>query len=162
MKLIGIDPGKSGAIAVLSADSTILSLHDMPLNKAGEVSIVGLRDIMLTFSKGDRACIEVCHGMKFDGKTQSTSSMLNYGMHVGMLQGMLFMQDVMYKEVQSTSWMSAFGVRGKTSGNYNGFKKCAELFSGVDLGKKNGRADALMIAEYLRRLLVEPENRNVA
>ncbi|MDF5717821.1 MAG: hypothetical protein PUP93_29135 [Rhizonema sp. NSF051] len=158
INIIGIDPGKTGGIAVLSLDSTLISLQDMPLNAGDDISIVGLKEIIGEFTEKDKAIIEITHAMSFkdkDGKErqQSTSSMLNYGMEVGRIEGMLFMTGVKFKEVQSISWMRSMGVRGKTSGKYNGIEVALKLFPSADIGNKNGRADALLMVEYYRRIL---------
>lgn len=34
--IVGIDPGKKGAIAVLREDGSLLDLYDMPLTKKGK------------------------------------------------------------------------------------------------------------------------------
>lgn len=155
MRIIGIDPGKTGAIAVLTLNQTIISLQDIPLNSGKDISIVGLKEIIGTFSPDDKAIIEVTHAMNFGDRSQSTSSMLNYGMQVGRIEGMLFMSGVKFKEIQSTSWMRAMGVRGKTSGKYNGVEVALKLYPSADIGTKNGKADALLMAEYYRRILTK-------
>ena len=54
--VIGIDPGLTGAIALLNPQRDLLAVEDMPTCKAGknnEVDVLGLADVITRFNDWD-------------------------------------------------------------------------------------------------------------
>lgn len=189
MKIIGIDPGEQGAIAVLNSVGAIALLEDMPLTPDGKnISISRIRRLILdaVFDKSaihkipDEGFIddvilyiENVQAMQFKDKatgevrSQSTASFGTYKEHVGYLLGFCHAIGLRYRQVHSKQWQPVFGVRGKQVG-YDSISACLKLFPNTPLieygargaeKRKNGRSDALLIAEYGRRQVLGEEGK---
>jgi|GEM_PF-4087876 len=164
---IGIDPGKEGAIARIDANREILLLCDIPLTPdKSAISKRGLAEIFSRFSNEDVFAIEDSKAMKIkDEKTgevrdQSPASMLTFGINRGILEGLILWTGAYYREVPPRTWQAPLGVKGKSNGKSNTSQIALSLFPnavlyekgrGNILIEKNGRSDALNMAEWLRR-----------
>lgn len=155
--IIGIDPGITGAIAVL--DDEGLSVADMPAvaTKAGrqQVSPHLLRELLeplIPFNLGGGllAVVEEVHAMP----KQGVSSMFSFGQSYGTILGVLGGLYIPYKLVTPNAWMKNAGVKGKRGEGpvkkdlaltrvLEYFPDKADFFS---LKKHHGRADAALIA----------------
>ena len=143
-KVIGIDPGLSGGIAVFFDDAPF-AIYKMPVIKSGTKKVLdthGLVEILQEFD-ADVAVIEKVHAMPGQG----VSSMFNFGMGFGILQGALAALSIPMLFVTPQTWQKG-------------------IFNGIDskLGKKrsivycksrwpkekwsDGTADAAYIALY--------------
>lgn len=137
---IGVDPGASGAIAVLDEDGKFIDVF-----KAGDAE----RDVEWKVSKysGESsvcAMIERVHSMP----KQGVASSFKFGQSYGFLRGILTANLIPFEEVQPAKWQQAMGCR--TKGDKNVTKqKAGQLFPSVKVAHWN--ADALLIAEYCRR-----------
>jgi len=168
IRIIGIDPGRNGAIAELNIDGEIMHLFDIPFTDSG-LSIRGLDSIFDKYTDKDRCAIEKADAMKFNNKdcsvrSQSTASMLEYGTNRGILVGRIQATKMRYIEPHSKSWQAVFKVKGKQTGN-DSINICSKLFPDAELLipssrakdgfiRKDGRSNALLIAEYLRRQIL--------
>lgn len=146
MIYIGIDPGVSGALAVL--------------REGREVQVVtwdseAYRDALRAVSvagEGAVACVEKVHAMP----KQGLSSTFNFGENSGFCQGLLFAFGIAYELVIPQKWQREFGVTSKNKS----IEVCKRLFPGVNLRRTekcrndhDGMSDALLMAEYARRRL---------
>lgn len=151
---IGIDPGASGAIAVLG-DGELISLVDMPTStrKAGGQQVnaaeVGafLRNVMSSHSGASLlAVIEQVSAMPGQG----VSSMFRFGEAVGVVRGVLGALRVPLLSVTPQIWKRHYGLIGAEKDVAR--TKAIELFPGSSdlLSRKKdvGRADALLIATW--------------
>jgi hypothetical protein len=169
VKIIAIDPGKTGAIAIINIEGKIIEVLDMPLSPdKSNISERGLREIFNTFNSNDFAALEDTKAMEFTDKNgekrdQSVSSMLNFGENKGILRGLLISTSMCYEMVSPRKWQSALNVKGKVGGNGNCIAKAKHYFPHCEvqrIGKggsiidMDGRADALLMAEWLRRLIL--------
>jgi len=165
-RYIGIDPGKSGAFAVLT-DTGDAEVKDMPLLPGGkgydEQSIVSyLRGFARPGEGAEHAsatrvlaCIEVPFAMPRQSSTTTAVQFDGYGM----LRGMIRMAGIPLVIVTPKVWQkSVYGGRPRGSDPKEmALMVASQLFPYVELhgpkgGFKDGRADALLIAEYCRRL----------
>src|SRR2546429_334336 len=105
MKIISIDPGVSGAIAVLTAKSQLVEVHDMPTmlaNKTGNKSMINVaelarlvRTIFRETGEDIRACMERVTAMPSipgaDGERRGmgAASAFSFGRGVGHIEGVL-------------------------------------------------------------------------
>jgi crossover junction endodeoxyribonuclease RuvC len=150
--LIGIDPGISGAIAVLSADgSKIIAVHDMPTvellsgkSTKSSVSAPMLAAILRKWAMAG-AIIEKVSAMPGQGVT----SMFNFGKSAGVIEGVCAGLSIPVTLVTPQSWQKRSGKRqGKDGSRARAaelFPADAELFSRV---KDDGRAEAVLIARF--------------
>ena len=146
-KYIGIDPGDQGGIAVLSADGSVVEVAKMPATP------MDLLDF-LSRHKDDSFCVlERVGGLPGQGG----SAMFNFGKGYGHLQMALLALGIPTNDVTPNKWEKSFqlgssGKYGKTEWKNRLKAKAQQLFP--SLGRKITLAtcDALLIAEYGRRL----------
>lgn len=145
MIYIGIDPGKSGAMAVIfeGMERTVL----VPFDDREYTNI--LRDLNSQIAK---ACLEHVTAMPKQGVT----SMFNFGMNFGYIKGLLEAFGIPYELVRPQKWKKEFGISDKNSS----VECCKRLFPGVSLHRTercrkddDNMAEALLMAEYARRRL---------
>lgn len=146
MIYIGIDPGKSGAMAVIfeGMEKTVLVPFD------GREYINILRDLNSQIAK---ACLEHVTAMPKQGVT----SMFNFGQNFGYIKGLLEAFQIPYELVRPQKWKKEFSITGDKNSS---IEVCKRLFPGVSLLRTerckkddNNIAEALLMAEYARRRL---------
>jgi crossover junction endodeoxyribonuclease RuvC len=149
MRVLGIDPGVMGALALVTDNSA--DIFDMPVRdlKRGrsikdEVDPHALRRIVAEI-KPDVAWLEKVGGIR----GQAAGAAFNFGRGVGMIEGVLVSLDVPIERVAPLVWMKAMrAVGSKTASRARAcdlFPAIAEKFKRV---KDDGRADAVLIARY--------------
>lgn len=146
-KYIGIDPGRQGGIAVLSADGSVVEVAKIPTTPMDVLDF-------LSKYKDDSYCIlERVGGLPGQGG----SAMFNFGKGYGHLQMALLALGIPTNDVTPNKWEKSFqlgssGKYGKTEWKNRLKAKAQQLFP--SLGRKITLAtcDALLIAEYGRRL----------
>jgi len=147
-RVIGIDPGASGAIALL-VGGVLISVHDMPTvtverNKAQkrQVCPAGLSLLMQQLSP-HRATVEKVGAMPGQG----VSSMFSFGRSVGIIEGVLAAKQIPVTFTTPQAWQKQSGAaKGKDGSRQRVmelFPSQAHLFARV---KDDGRADAVLIA----------------
>ena len=149
---VGIDPGKSGGIALVYADGSA-EAHKMPETVADLVDL--MRELWTRFSIENVPPVawmeDVQPGGLHRGKEGSmgAKSAFTFGRGVGQLEVACVAHGFRLERVRPQKWQQAIGCL--TKGDKNVSKaKAQELFPGV---KKvtHAIADALLIAEYGRR-----------
>lgn len=156
MRIIGIDPGLSGAIAFYDTVEGVVEIADMPTvelvrngKKKREVSAVLLSNI-LTRHKVDAAFVERVNAMAGQGVT----SVFSFGRSSGMVEGILAAYDIPTTLVTPQAWQKAVGQRAGKDGSRERamqlFPAQADLFQRK---KDDGRSDAALIAYYGSKLL---------
>jgi crossover junction endodeoxyribonuclease RuvC len=138
----GIDPGKSGAMAIISPRGIDLVPFD-------EDMYVRLLDT----AEPAKVCLEHVSAMPGQGVT----SMFNFGLNFGWIQGLLDAYCLSYELVRPQKWKKAFGI---TSDKNTSIAVCKRLFPNVSLKRTercrkddDNLAEALLMAEYARRCL---------
>lgn len=163
MKLyIGIDPGLDGAVAAIDEHGSIISLQDTPtlIVKKGagtkrayaETAMVTILEALDTqISKGNITVvgIENVHSMPGQGVT----SMFSMGTGFGLWLGILAALRLRHVRVEPTKWKKAMGIPSGSAKDES-IVRAVRLFPTAPLSRKkdHGRADALLLAEYLRTL----------
>jgi crossover junction endodeoxyribonuclease RuvC len=136
--VIGLDPGASGGIAWIV--DGVADCRKMPETE---------RDIWELLSvlrlRGGTAFIERVHSMP----KQGVASSFKFGQQYGTLRGMLIGSEIPFEEVTPQRWQKALGCL--TKGDKNVSKaKAQQLFPHLKI--THAVADALLIAEYARRI----------
>jgi len=160
MIFIGIDPGKSGAVAFLS-DEGLAEVFLCPTIPSGKGTkrlydvqemvglILGNTDGLQSF-----AVLEKQQAMP----KQGLSSTFSIGMGFGIWRGILAALEVPSEEPHSRVWQRVIcgSIAGDTKAR--SIQAASRLFPTIDLriserGRKphHGKADALCLAEYARR-----------
>lgn len=158
---IGIDPGLTGAIAVLDDSGKCLFLSDCPTEKKSvkiAVSPKGISQLMADIKKLKgkiHALLEEPIAMPKNGRAMGVSSMLSYGRGVGVWEGALSSTGIEFDTVHPRVWKSKL-LPSQRRDKSNSIKAAKKLFP--DARKKlanrkhHGRAEALLIAYYLSTL----------
>lgn len=149
MKVVGIDPGLSGAVAVLDISNKLLVVHDMPTTvvRSGKSDKRQLSEPMLAAIlkqvQPQHAYLEFVSAMPGQGVT----SMFNFGVGYGAIRGVLAALEISLSIVSPQKWQRDLGVaKGKDANRARAaqlFPESAQIFSRV---KDDGRADAALIA----------------
>jgi len=142
---LGIDPGESGAIVSLMEKDGSVSVESIFKFYKGQHDLDIAEAIENMAWHIDSCVIEKLHAYPVRGSIGN----FKLGRHYGMLRAFLTAYGVDYKEVLPRVWQKALGCL--TGGNKNVTKKKAqELFPDVKV--THAIADALLLAEYARRL----------
>lgn len=173
MRILGIDPGLDGAIAVLDIrEATNIYFYDTPTitiqgtkKSHREIDAAQLVNLLLPMTGNLRAILEkvsnvpiklgkrelcpTCHRMPAQGGT----SLFNFGMGFGIWIGILAGLKIPYTLVHPRTWKSAvMRDMGKEKGA--SILRAKQLYPqaapSLNLAKHHGRADALLMAHYLR------------
>ena len=149
MTYIGIDPGKSGAMAVLWEDGRTEIIPFDP--NAYVLAIFKVSNTANT--NRSICCLEHVSAMPKQGVT----STFNFGENFGWIQGVLDSFGVSYELVRPQKWKKEFSV---TADKNSSIAVCKRLFPDVSLKRTerctkddDGMAEALLMAEYARRKL---------
>jgi crossover junction endodeoxyribonuclease RuvC len=143
--ILGIDPGKAGAIAWVSDGGALIMVRDLPVTKEGLQPAVlaewiGDRDDMITHAFLERVAARPGAGV---------SGMFNFGRGYGQIEGVLAALGVPVTLVTPTKWKAAMGVSADKSSSRS---RAAQLWPGLAgtfaRVKDDGRAEASLIGLY--------------
>ena len=156
MIYLGIDPGLSGALAVLDKDGEIIDIFDMPTlevisgtSKKQRVNPHGIVSELTLFKNIPvQAIIEQVNAMPGQGVT----SMFSFGRSLGILEGVLAGIQIPYTLVTPVVWKRKMQVNASKDGArelaMRTWPSKADLFKRK---KDDGRAEAALLALYLHR-----------
>ena len=140
---IGIDPGKSGALALLTEDGQCTVV---PFHESAYITILSAAS-----GPSSVCCLEKVGAMPGQGVV----SMFNFGHNLGYIEGLLQAFDISYQLVPPQTWKKEFCV---TSDKNTSIEVCRKLFPHVCLlptarsrKPSDGMAEAMLMAEYARR-----------
>lgn len=171
MRICGIDPGKQGAVAIFgngpipqNCDSLVTTMDsdafigvwDMPLTAEKDVDTVALANILSSVGAEIIVELQQPHGVQ----TSRVAIWENGYQYRGVIEACRGMK---YREVRPAEWMRSLGCIAP-KGMAQKDKKlihcelAARMFPDIQLrgpkgGWYDGRAEALLIAEYGRRIL---------
>lgn len=141
---IGIDPGLSGAIAVISPNGA----YAIPFDE--EEYVTTLKSC-IDEKYAIRAVVEHVGAMP----KQGVASTFKFGTNFGWIQGVLFALGIPYELVRPQKWKKEFSC---TSDKNTSVSVARRLFPSVSLlatprcnKPHDGMAEALLMAEYARR-----------
>jgi hypothetical protein len=157
--LSGIDPGLSGAVAVLAPDGTLEGLHDtliLTLSTSRGTHqayhMPGLVALLIPYVS-PQAHIFLEESQAMPG--QETRSTFTVGLGFGIWLGVLAALALPYTRVRPAIWKRALGL-GKDKEQAR--LRAMQLFPQADLRRKrdHGRAEALLLAWWGRQKSVHP------
>ena len=155
MRIIGIDPGLSGGIAILD-DLKIFDIYDMPIMSEGKKNKNQLNSAQLVniikkniISSGDTFLIvEQVSAMPGQGVT----SMFNFGQSFGSIKGICAALNLPIFFVRPAKWKKHFDLINSSKDASR--TKVIEMYPSISprLSKKKdvNKADAILIARYFR------------
>jgi len=141
---IGIDPGASGAMALLG-NGNFVGVKDWTDGPAVARDL----KLWLDLYPVDLVALERVHAFPGQGVTSVFSFGENYGWWTGVLDALR----APWRSVPPQTWMKGVVPRKKHKSDKPGLLVAARLFPGAPLtgprgGAKDGRADALLIAYW--------------
>ena len=153
MKIIGIDPGLSGAIAILE-DNKVLSIFDMPVMAEGKKNKRQLNSAQLvniirenTASRDEVAVIvEQVNAMPGQGVT----SMFNFGQTFGAIKGVCAALNLPIFFVRPSKWKKYFELinASKDSSRTKVIEMYPSLSNQLSKKKDVNKSDAILIARF--------------
>ena len=153
-KFIGIDPGLTGAIGVIDLKNECIRVIDLPtlvVGKKRELDVVALVQILKDEILGSSAVV----GLEKVGAMpkQGLASTASFMRAAGILEGAVAALGARYELVTPQRWKKNI-MEGMAKEKEASRLKASQLFPEIDLSlkKHHGRADALLIAEFMRRL----------
>lgn len=147
---IGIDPGISGALALLEEDGTISDYVDMPvmalMGKRNQVNAAELGKIIKLWTNGISCTAYLERVSAMPG--QGVSSMFGFGVSYGIVQGVLAALGIPVVMVTPQCWKKRAGLTGKPKDMARTLAQ--QLYPLAELSRKRdiGRADAILIARF--------------
>ena len=153
MKIIGIDPGLSGAIAVLE-DNKVLGIYDMPVMAEGKKSKRQLNSAQLVsiikqnVSNNDELAIVVEQVNAMPG--QGVTSMFNFGQTFGAIKGVCAALELPIFFVRPTKWKKYFELlnSSKDASRTKAIEMYPSLSNHLSKKKDVNKSDAILIARF--------------
>ena len=137
MIYLGIDPGKTGALALLDAYTLRVTCHDMPGTTAELHDLIsGLPEI--------RAC---ALEKLFAGPVMGRAALCTMFADFGILKGALMWRSIPFQEVQPSKWKAALGLsKDKNASREKAMQFFPEDTCQFKRVKDHGRAEAALLA----------------
>lgn len=144
MRFLGIDPGKTGALAVIDDQGFYTYVVDMPETPS---DLADELEAMRDETYGLTAAIEKQQAMPGQGVSSTFQTGYGYGLLIGTLASL----SIPFVEVRASKWKSAMGLQGKDKSESR--KLAQSLFPAAELHRvrDHGRAEALLLAVWLQR-----------
>lgn len=148
---LGLDPGKTGALAAIVPVSGLVAVKDLP------ASLSDLAALLRTWP-APFAALELIQPMPKFGAVGN----YRLGESCGNLRGLLTALAIPFVEVRPQDWQREVfrgerrptGKAGKAASRARAQERWPELAEQLRLVRHDGRADALHLAEYARRLQI--------
>jgi crossover junction endodeoxyribonuclease RuvC len=153
MKIIGIDPGLTGAIAIME-NNKVLSMFDMPVMSDGKKNKRQLNSAQLVKILNDNilkneeisVVVEQVNAMPGQGVT----SMFNFGQTFGAIKGVCAALGLPIFFVRPSKWKKHFELINSSKDSSR--TKAIEMYPSLsdDLAKKKdvNKSDAILIARF--------------
>lgn len=156
--IIGIDPGVSGAVGILTDTGEFSSVHDLPVRaklsgKGNEIDAATLANLLreypgaIVFAERVQAMPPV-RGKGGKQRSAGTQSSFNFGETAGVIRGVVLTLGLRLEYITPEVWKRRFGLTGKDkdAARTYAMDRFPEAAEYLTRKKDNGRADALLIA----------------
>jgi crossover junction endodeoxyribonuclease RuvC len=146
-KIIGIDPGASGALCLLDTDNNTTKFFDPPVAKIKGKNVIVTNIFARNFKDllpADHCVIEEVHSMPRDG----SSSAFKFGTAFGMVKAFAAYADVPTTFVQPAMWKRKLKLNGadKDASRILAIQLYPKSAPMLQRKKDHGRAEALLLA----------------
>ena len=153
MKIVGIDPGLSGAIAILE-NNKVLRLFDMPVMAEGKKNKRQLNSAQLvniikeSVNLKDEIAVVVEQVNAMPG--QGVTSMFNFGQTFGAIKGVCAALDLPIFFVRPSKWKKYFELinSSKDSSRTKAIEMYPSLSNQLAKKKDVNKSDAILIARF--------------
>ena len=163
MKIIGIDPGLSGAIAILE-NNKVFNIFDIPVMSEGKKNkrqlnsalLVSLLREKIKDSKDVVLVVEQVNAMPGQGVT----SMFNFGQTFGAIKGICAALTLPIFFVRPSKWKKHFELinSSKDSSRTKAIEMYPKLSNQLAKKKDVNKSDAILIARYYSETRLKEEN----
>lgn len=148
MRILGVDPGGFGALALLSKDG--LAVADMPVfmvrrgrSDKPELDVHSLVDLLAAWQP------DVCYFEQIGGMDgQSASAAFNFGRAAGACEALVKSCGAKFVPVTPQKWKRAMNIRGKDDARAMATNRWPANAEDFRLKKHLDRAEAALLAEY--------------
>ena len=145
---IGIDPGISGAIAILDESGAFIEAWDMPTMQDGKKNQVNAAELAKELGRyADSYLIAIVEKVgAMPG--QGVSSMFNFGKSFGVALGVIAALGAETRLVTPPAWKKHYKLTGKPKDASRTLAQ--QYYPAAPLGRKkdHGKGDALLLARY--------------
>ena len=163
MKIIGIDPGLSGAIAVLE-NNNVLNIFDIPVMSEGKKNKRQLNSALLVnllrenIIKDEEVAVVVEQVNAMPG--QGVTSMFNFGQTFGAIKGICAALEFPIYFVRPSKWKKYFELinSSKDSSRTKAIEMYPKLSNQLAKKKDVNKSDAILIARYFSETRLTKEN----
>ena len=163
MKIVGIDPGLSGAVAILE-NNKVLNIFNIPVMSEGKKNkrqlnsalLVNLLKENIIPNEEVAVVVEQVNAMPGQGVT----SMFNFGQTFGAIKGICAALELPIFFVRPSKWKKHFELINSSKDSSR--TKTIEMYPNLskDLAKKKdvNKSDAILIARYFSETRLTEEN----
>tara|TARA_B100001063_G_scaffold124600_1_gene116468 strand:- start:35 stop:526 length:492 start_codon:yes stop_codon:yes gene_type:complete len=163
MKIIGIDPGLSGAVAVLE-NNKVLNIFDMPVMSEGKKNKRQLNSALLVsllkenIDQSEEVSIVVEQVNAMPG--QGVTSMFNFGQTFGAIKGVCAALELPIFFVRPSKWKKYFELinSSKDSSRTKAIEMYPMLSKQLAKKKDVNKSDAILIARFFSETRLIEEN----
>jgi crossover junction endodeoxyribonuclease RuvC len=163
MKIIGIDPGLSGAIAILE-NNKVINIFDIPVMTEGKKNKRQLNSALLVNMIKDNVnlheevlvVVEQVNAMPGQGVT----SMFNFGQTFGAIKGICAALELPIFFVRPSKWKKHFELinSSKDSSRTKAIEMYPKLSHQLSKKKDVNKSDAILIARFFSETRLTEEN----
>ena len=163
MKIIGIDPGLSGAIAILE-NNQVINIFEIPVMSEGKKNkrqlnsalLVSLLKENINNSEEVAVVVEQVNAMPGQGVT----SMFNFGQTFGAIKGICAALDLPIFFVRPSKWKKHFELinSSKDSSRTKAIEMYPKLSNQLAKKKDVNKSDAILIARFFSETRFTEEN----
>ena len=163
MKIIGIDPGLSGAIAILD-NNKVLKIYDMPVMSEGKknkrqlnsAQLVNIIKENIENREETNVVVEQVNAMPGQGVT----SMFNFGQTFGAIKGVCAALNLPIFFIRPSKWKKYFELINSSKDSSR--TKAIEMYPSIadQLSKKKdvNKSDAILIARFFSDTRLKDSN----
>jgi len=153
MRIIGIDPGLSGAIAILE-NNKVLNIFDIPVMSEGKKNKKQLNSALLVsllkenINNKEEVAVVVEQVNAMPG--QGVTSMFNFGQTFGAIKGICAALDLPIFFVRPSKWKKYFELinSSKDSSRTKAIEMYPKLSNQLSKKKDVNKSDAILIARF--------------
>jgi hypothetical protein len=155
VNIIGIDPGKKGAIVLVGSKGEVFGINMMPVN-GKEIDMVMLHSVIYNYKKfGEAHGGIICMVEKLNSFGMGRQSAFNFGKTCGIIEAMVIANDIPLHRVTPQQWHKVIlqGIPKQDNPKLRVEQCCKEQHNNIfgDIKAKYKREalrDAFLIAKY--------------
>ena len=161
---VGIDPGTTGAVAILDPNGRLTEVVDLP-NSGPEPIAMDLAALLEAIGRPDELFLGI--EMPFAVSAQASASALTQGIGVGVILGVVGTLGLRHERIKPADWKRGLGLpmgKGLTSTvkKRNSREHAARYWPDMahrwEKASQDGRAEAALIGEHTRRRYLGQES----